>query len=89
MLGHDKIFLESCIQAMWKFPDQGLNLCHNRNPHSSDSTESLTYWATRELLMIELLMSVDKLSIQQTFTCTNKCSEHCKPTAMEKNKNHF
>ena len=30
--------------SMWKFPGQGLNL-----HHSSDSAESLTYWATREL----------------------------------------
>ena len=37
-------------QNMQKFLDQGLSPHHSSNPsHSSDSTESLTHWATREL----------------------------------------
>ena len=38
---------------MWKFPDQGSNLCHSRNPsRSSDNVGSLTCCATRELQIV-------------------------------------
>ena len=42
-------FFFGCTYGMWKFPSQGLNQCHSSDP-SSDSTGSLTYCATRELL---------------------------------------
>ena len=43
---------------MWKFPDEGANLCRNRDPiHSSDSTVSLTHCATRGTPYISLSKS--------------------------------
>ena len=36
--------------GIWKFPGEGLNLCHSGNPsHSCDNARSLTLCTTREL----------------------------------------
>ena len=38
--------------GMFKFPGQGLNLCHSSNPRCCcDNTRSLTHCATRELVI--------------------------------------
>ena len=42
--GKHSFFFFGCTCSTWKFPGQGLNPCH-----SSDSTRTLTHWATREL----------------------------------------
>lgn len=51
--------------SMWKFPGQGLNL-----HHSSDSAESLTYWATRELLWTSETDSINGMNLARTWTET-------------------
>lgn len=42
-------FLFGHTRGMWKFPGQGPNYCHSRDPSgSSNSTRSLDSWAVRE-----------------------------------------
>ena len=38
-------------RGMWKFPGQGLYLCHSSHPsHCTDNARFLIHWATREFL---------------------------------------
>ena len=48
-------FFFGCACGMWKFPGQGLNLCHGSDPgFCNDSARNLTHCATRELCKILL-----------------------------------
>ena len=45
-----------CVCGMWKFPDQGSNVCHRIDLSHGSDTRSLTHWATRKLHPSKLLI---------------------------------
>ena len=49
-----RIFFFGCAHSMWKFPGQGLNLRHSRDPsgHSDNNDGSLTRCTAREILQV-------------------------------------
>ena len=54
--------------SMWKFMDQGLNLCHYSNPsHCSDNTGTLIDHVTRELLTRVFLIAVVLFTYSQAI----------------------
>lgn len=60
-------FLFDHAQSMWKFPEQGLHLCHSSDPScSSDNARSLTRWAMEELLHEALYNNVHRSFIHNS-----------------------
>ena len=72
-VGTHSVFLAVTV-ACKSSQGQGSNLCHSSGPsHSSDNTRSLTHWATREFLIVFVLM-LEYVQYKAIMTRTRKMS---------------